>query len=922
MKSTFALFLKEVKHNIISFLLVVLAVFLCVSVASGMLLNAFFLKGSVEEYYDDSQMWDIKIKSTLGFTKEDVIAVSSADGVEKASAVISCDSNSSVNGVGNFGTYMCGIDFDSVTVNPDNTVAAPRLIKGSYPSNANSCVAVVSRALKNDIKVGDVVSLNGSAGYCTQTEFTVTGLVYSPEFLSYLKEKNSVNANGTEIVIFVSTDAFSPEATYTEINITLLGASAVNSFSRNYTLFVNTAMGPVNVVAHDREQKRGSGLSDETQSDIDKLLKQYDYIKAEGERELKELSQIIKNMEESIRTATTSLEEKKSNLDKLKQSVDAAAGLPEYSAKLAEYNEKLSQYQSDSEINEMNKATREKLKKDYENLGKLYKSKEEEALRNYENAKNNTQTEYSQRWTMYTRDSDSGFESIERNIGKLSVIFALVSIIIILLSAMLIVATVAHNMQKRIKEVSVLSLSGYDNRLIRIRVISLYAVAVLIGLILGSITCVGAVCKALSEIIGLMYSIPTVSMSFLPYVALTVGALLLAVSVVSACLFLKMLLKEETYELVYGTVKKEPPKLPTFPVIQKLPTFLKITIRNIFAHRISFLYGCVTVMLITALLFTGFNVLGRENNVYEKQYTQVQKYNMEVQLKPYVKIQEDESFMNCLDGKEYLPVMLDGAYLSLGEKSGEITAVIPTTADKFDEFININGGFTTDSVVITEGFAKKYGIKNGTEINILFDNGIPSPVTVTAVTKNYLGDYIYIHPEKYTALTATETDANTVFINCPYEKITDEAAKLFKTDIVYSVLERKVRRSTATLETSKTVIYTALTLGALILIILYYVTYKNRSSEIKALKFSSCGILNTISYLLTEMAVMWLIGAVFGLFCGALINLPFALLNLDGINLSPFISGAAVIKTIVLSFDIVLLAFIVNLIFRYKKTDR
>ncbi len=919
MKSAFTLFFKEVKHNIVSFLLIVLTVFLCVSVVSGMLLYSFTLKGNAEEYYDTLQMWDIKIKSTLGFTREDIIAVSSADGVEKATAVILAESNSSVNGIGNFGTNIFGIDFDSVIANPDSTVAAPRLIKGSYPGNANSCVAVVSHALKSDIKVGDVVTLSGNTGYCTQTEFTVTGLVYSPDFSSYLKTANAVNSNGTEVAIFVRADAFSPEAPYTEINVMLNGAKAIKSFSREYTLFVNTAMGPINVVARDREQKRGSGLSDEIQSNIDKLLKQYDYIKAEGENELEKLDKIIKNMQKSTDDTAILLETQKLNLDKLKESVDAVAGLPEYSEKLADYNQKLLQYQSDFETNEMNKATCEKLKKDHENLSKVYSKKAEEALKKYEEAKNNTQTDYSQQWTLYTRDSNSGFTSVRENIGKISGIFTIAPIFIILLSVLLIVAIIILNMQKRVKEISQLLLSGSDEKPLKIRVTALYAVAAFVGLILGVIASVGTVPEILSEVIAIMYDLPILSVVSLPYIAFTVGLILLAVSVFFARVFFRMLLAQDAHGLIYGKTKTE---LPILPIIQKLPTLLKIAVRNIFVHKISFLYGSVTVMLITALLFTGFNIANRENRVYENQYTEIQKYNTEVRLKPFVNIETNEAFMDYVDGKDYMPVMKKCIYISLGEENRPLTAIVPVLADNFNEFITVKGGLNSESVVITKGFAKKYGIKKGEEVNIIFKDGVETPVTVTSISQNYLGDYIYIHPEKYTELTNETPSADTVFIKDSYEKNTDEAIKLFETGIVYSVDELKVNYSTASLEYLRILVYTAFTLGTAILGILYYVMYKNRSGEIKALKFSGYSVLNTCLHLFAETALMWLVGAIFGVLCGILINLPFALLNLDGINLSPFISGTALFKTLVISFDIVLLVCIVNLTLRYKKTDR
>ncbi len=916
MKSAFTLYLKEVKQNIITFLLIVLTVFLCLSVVSGMFLYAFTLNSSAEKYYDENQMWDVKIKSTLGFTKEDIIALTGAESVDKATAVISCDSISSVNGIGNYGTYICGIDFDAVSVNPDNIVAAPRLIKGSYPSNANSCVAIVSSALKSDIKIGDMVTLSGNTGYCTQTEFTVTGLAYSPEFSSYLKRTNEVSVDGTGVAIFVSKDAFSPEAPYTEINVTLKGAAEIKSFSRDYTLFVNSAMGPIDVVARVREQARGSGLSDEVQSDIDKLFKQYERIKAEGDKELGELDKVIKNMEKNNEETAKSLEGRKKELDTLKSFADATAGLPEYSEKLKDYNEKVLKYQSDFETYEMNKQTCEKLKGDRENLEKVYEKKAEEALKNYENAKNNTQTEYSQKWTLYTRDINSGYVVARENTGKLSVVFSIAPAVIILLSALLIVVLVLLGMQKRKKEVELLKLAGCAEKTFFIRVLPVYAAAAVIGMILSPVG-MGAAPKILSKIVALTFDFKVSSASAVPYIILSTGLVLCLITVASAWIFLKML---------YNNKENQVPKnLDLLKKIENLPTFLKVVLRNIYLNKFSYLYCVISVMCVTVLLCFGYNISNMENKVFENQYSKIQKYDTEVRLNPFTVPQENEAFMSLMSGKNYMSARKEITKISNGETEVSLIAVIPVETDKFYDFITLKSGrkinFNTDSVIITDGFAKLHSVKSGQEISLTFENGTKQTVKVSGICKNYVGDFVYIHPEKYAALTGIKPVENTVFIkNTDGNKV--ETAKLVETGAVYSVSQSEHKESSATSEYSKIICRTAIIFGMLIFSAAIFVIYKRRQGEMKALKFAPYGFLNTSLHFFTEILIVWVVGAILGVVLGLLLNIPLGLLNFKEIKLSPFISAGAIFKSLLVSFDIITVVCFANLVLRYKKTDR
>ncbi len=909
MASLFTLCFKRVKRNIGSILIICLTVFLATVLSAGMICHTINFPYNTENYFDKNKMWDIKITSNLGFTREDVIAVSDAEGVENATALIAADTNVAVNSVGNYGAKIYGIGFDSVAANPDSEVSAPRLIKGSYPTDANSCVAVVSNALSSNIKIGDTVSLNNNTGYAAQTDFTVTGLVSSPEYVSFVKTTNTVNDNGTDVVIFVRNTAFSPEAPYTEINVILEGTAALNSFSREYIVFVNTASGPINVVAREREQKRGAGIHDEYTANIEKLQKQYDYIKNEGEKEVKELTEIIKSITKRTDAEEKRLQNVKAQLDNKKAELGALKNDASYQEKKQEYDASLAIYQRDKENNDLNKGTVVQLEKDKKSIEQSTAKKLEEAKKNLDNAKNNSPEDYAQKWSLSYRTDNVGYANVHKNYSGIAALFSCVPFIVLAMCGGVVVIVTYFAVRKNKKEIDILKTVAVDAQKTQIRLASVMGASAVIGGVLGVIFAPKIIPSALSSVLSGIYDIPVGNTSA-GYIALIISIVFVLLAVISTLVFVRRMLvnpeKAQGKDNVYPTLS------------EKIPVIFRVLIRNIIKEKYLFSIFALCVAAVNVCVLFVLSINYPANKINTKQYENIQKYDLTLTLKPMADYKQSEQMSAYLGDKEYLAVTRDTVMIKTDETNSFITTIVPETPEQLSSFISVSGDFTKDAVIVTDVFAKKHGIKKDSVLETKIGE-FSVKFTVTDITKNYVGDYIYIHPDLYKQTLGTEVTADTLFVKKtePYN-IADEIAVLDATGVVYGVTEEE-KGTENTEKLSRAVYYPSVILGAVMIMAVSCLLYSKRGAEIKQLRFSFLRFENIAAYFALEAAAVCLVGTVLGVLLSLLVNLPFAQIGFDGIGTVSYIGFVPLIKTVGISVLITVISCAVNVSYKLTK---
>ena len=89
--------LKEIKNTYKRFVSILLMAFLGVGFFAGLRASSPDMVDTIDKYYDNQNVYDIQVLSTLGLTDEDVDALSKVDNVENVYASYEVDGKSYIN---------------------------------------------------------------------------------------------------------------------------------------------------------------------------------------------------------------------------------------------------------------------------------------------------------------------------------------------------------------------------------------------------------------------------------------------------------------------------------------------------------------------------------------------------------------------------------------------------------------------------------------------------------------------------------------------------------------------------------------------------------------------------------------------------------------------------------------------------------
>lgn len=286
---------------------------------------------TVDEYYDENNVYDIDVKSTLGITQDDVEKIKGLDSTKEVMPAYVTDINMQDDS-GTYATRLYGLDAikDGKTDYMNQVV----LISGRMPKNKNECVILAPNGYSEKYTVGDVFKISennknyDSLGDTYDIDgLTVVGIVKSPLFLSYESEPCSIGTGTVELVIFASSECYKLDV-YTDCFVTVNGAAQVNAFSNDYTKIVDNAAEEIKTLGIDRSEIRKNDVISEAESKLDDAKKEYDDAKTEADAKLADAKAQLDDGEKKLEDGKAELADKKQELeDSKKKLADAQTEL-------------------------------------------------------------------------------------------------------------------------------------------------------------------------------------------------------------------------------------------------------------------------------------------------------------------------------------------------------------------------------------------------------------------------------------------------------------------------------------------------------------------------------------------------------------------------------------------------------------------
>lgn len=324
------------------FLSIFLIVALGVSFFSGIRSSEPDMRISGDQFYDETNLMDLKVQGTLGLTDDDVKALSEVEGIQSAEGGYSVDA-------------LCKVDENEKVLHIASyydTVNKTTVSEGRMPKGDSECVLDEDFMKENGYEIGDTIELSsGTEDPLTDSlkkeELTIVGAGSSPEYIS-IERGSSLIGNG-EVAAFavVAPEAFALD-TYTEIYLLVDGAEAETCYTDGYDDLVAEVKKQVEDIADVECVRRTEEIKSEALEEIADSQSELDDARKEADEELAKAEQELQDAEQQITDGQKQIDDGKAAL---------ASGKAEISSQEKALQNAEAQYQSGATELQSGKAT-------------------------------------------------------------------------------------------------------------------------------------------------------------------------------------------------------------------------------------------------------------------------------------------------------------------------------------------------------------------------------------------------------------------------------------------------------------------------------------------------------------------------------------------------------------------------------------
>ena len=349
-------FYMEIRRSLGRFMSIFFIVAIGCSFFSGIRASEPDMRYSGDAYFDEKNMMDIEVISTLGLTDDDLQAIKDVDGVSAAEGSYSVD-------------VLCSEGDNQIAVHVMSlmpTMNQVQLEEGRLPEAENECAVDVDYLNESSLEIGDEITFSsGSDDDITDTlktdTFTITGTVSSPNYISFQRGSTTIGNGSLAAFIVVPEDSFSLDV-YTEIYAQVDGAKEMTAFTDAYDDRVQEVMDAIGAIQAEREQIRYDEIVDEANEALEDARQQVSDAeteledgKAQAEAELADARQQLDDAQEEVDSGWQEIESSREQLESSRQQlVDSQAEVDQGQEELNANIDALNQ-----QIDELNAAKEE-----------------------------------------------------------------------------------------------------------------------------------------------------------------------------------------------------------------------------------------------------------------------------------------------------------------------------------------------------------------------------------------------------------------------------------------------------------------------------------------------------------------------------------------------------------------------------------
>ena len=288
-----------------------------VAVYSGIRASEPSMRITADQYFDDSELMDLKVMGTMGLTKADIKSIGKVSGIEAVEGGYSKDVLCPV-GDNEKVVHMLSMqkNFNQVSV-----------VKGRLPEKAGECLVDEDFLSYTDLKVGDTVTFHSGDGEAltdslvTDT-YKIVGIGNSPLYISFGRGSSTIGTGEISGFVVVDKASFDMDV-YTEAYVKVSGAEEKTAFTDEYNNLSDAAKEAVSAIEEERCAVRKQEIVDEANEKL-----------ADSEKTVNEKSQELEDAKKELESGKSKAAEE---LEKAKQQLmDGEAELADAKQQIAD----------------------------------------------------------------------------------------------------------------------------------------------------------------------------------------------------------------------------------------------------------------------------------------------------------------------------------------------------------------------------------------------------------------------------------------------------------------------------------------------------------------------------------------------------------------------------------------------------------
>lgn len=516
--------------------------------------------------------------------------------------------------------------------------------------------------------------------------------------------------------------------------------------------------------------------------------------------------------------------------------------------------------------------------------GKLIEAREK--VNDIENAK----------WYIFDRNDNSGFSSYSQDTGNVEKLGEAFPIVFFIIATLISLTTMSRMVEEERVQIGTLKALGYNKMQIMSKYIIYSLLASLIGGVLGAIFGLEFFPRIIISMYQMMYDISEMVIEINKYYMI-MGITIMSICIVGATIYTA---SKELVNTPSELMRPKAPKAGKRVLIEKIPFIWnrfnftqKVTARNMFRYKKRFLMTVVGICGCTALIVAGFGLKDSISKIMDYQYIDIYDYDMLIGLKNTLtkeeinvvkgKLENEDSIESCTE------IYLTSENVKNGELEKEAQILVVENSEALDKVVRLKDLKTSEKlslndneVIITDKLSQLINVRVGDEIILSDSDENEYKVKVGGITEHYISHYIYMTKSTYENLFKKEVSTNVLLTK--YTNKIDEneeyelSEKILKDSKIASITLTSylIQIMDDTLNAMNLVVYVLIvSAGVLAFIVLYNLSNINISERIRELatiKVLGFYDKEVYDYVTREIIVLTVIGIVFGLIFGYILN--------------------------------------------------